>query len=200
MEAEPVIPNPVIFDRAPILKRSIRGLPDDMLLAMIEGIETDPDSLVAGRLFKDREHGGCPVGMMLRVLYPTRYRRRWFRRSRADPHTTGIACERPRLAKQMPRLRHLEHVFDTTVRWTLRCRSELGHQAAARAVGLWFSAEAQAELQRRRADRPRSYACPDDNSRADPGGYPRGDEGAREASRGHPSRACERAPAGSETG
>ncbi len=151
MDPRPVIPDAVIFDRAPILKRSLRGLPTEMLLAMIEGIESDPDSLVAGRLFKDRERGGCPVGVMLRVMYPAHYGRRWFWRSRCDPTIKGVACERPRLAKQMPRLRHLEHVFDTTVRSTRRRNRGLSPEAAARAVGLWFSAEAQAELQRRRA-------------------------------------------------
>jgi hypothetical protein len=148
MNSEPIIPDSVIFDRAPVLKRALRGLPDAMLAAMIEGIERHPDELVPGRLYRSREGGGCPVGVMLRVLRAGRDPGRvrfWLR----DRWIQGIDCDRD-LARRYPRLRHIELAFDTTVERTRHYHPHLSERLAARAAGLWFSAEAQAELDRRR--------------------------------------------------
>jgi hypothetical protein len=119
-----------------------------MLAAMVKGIEREPNDLIAGRLFKSRDRGGCPVGVMLRELFPEAYApgrlRFWFR----DRWIEGIEHDRA-LAKAYPRLGHLEVVFDKTVRRTRRGRPGLCEAEVARAVGLWFSAEAQAELAER---------------------------------------------------
>lgn len=155
--ADPLVPDAVVFNRAPVLKRALRGLPGSMLTAMVDGIEREQDRLVAGRLYSEGG-GGCAVGAMLRVLFPGRRPGRlsfWLQ----DRRIFGIDAY-PEMARAYPRLRHLELAFDTSVKQTHAERPGLTGAEAARAVGLWFSAEAQAELVRRRAPAAGAMTAP----------------------------------------
>jgi len=145
---DPVIPDEVICDRAPVLSRALQGLPGEMLAAMVAGIEAHADELIRGRLYGENTDGGCAVGVMLRELHPRRGlgRLRFWLRER---NAWGIGAY-PNLALRYPRLRHVELAFDTTIEQLLEASPDLSEREAARAVGIWFSAEAQAELARRR--------------------------------------------------
>src|SRR5436190_23852850 len=100
-----------VLGRTPTLRRTLRGLPDTMLRALVQALENHLHALVPGRLFRDPAGGGCAVGLMLRELDPERYetrsrvrfwlRDRWRRRAQSYPE----------LARN-PRLRHLEWIFD----------------------------------------------------------------------------------------
>jgi hypothetical protein len=147
---EPLIPESVVADRALVLLPALRHLPERVLRAMVIGLEAEIDNLVPGRLFARRGGGGCAVGVTLQVLFPAKYKpgtmrylRRW-RMKRLDADRD--------LATRFPRLRHIEFAFDSTVRMTKAQRPGLDDREVTRAVGLWFSAEAQAELHRRRRD------------------------------------------------
>ncbi|MDQ3572945.1 MAG: hypothetical protein M3383_08815 [Actinomycetota bacterium] len=145
---QPVIPDEVIFDRAPVLTRALQGLPDEMLTAMVAGIEAHADDLVPGRLYGESTDGGCAVGVMLRELHPRHGLGRLRFRLR-ERNAWGVGAY-PKLAMRYPRLRHVELAFDTTIERTLETSPELSERDAARAAGIWFSSEAQAELARRR--------------------------------------------------
>src|SRR3954471_18222441 len=103
-----------VAERTPTLRRTLRGLPDTMLAALVRALENHVHELVPGRLFRDRSGGGCAVGLMLRELDPERYesgsalrfwlRDRWRRRAHSYPELAGN-----------PRLRHLEWIFDRSV-------------------------------------------------------------------------------------
>jgi hypothetical protein len=145
---EPLIPQSVIADRALVLVPALRHLPARVLQAMVIGLEAEIDNLAPGRLFAPRGGGGCAVGVTLQVLFPAKYRpgtMRYLRRRRMKK----VDADRD-LATRFPRLRHLEFAFDSTVRMTKARRPGLDEREVTRAVGLWFSAEAQAELDRRR--------------------------------------------------
>jgi hypothetical protein len=148
---EPLIPQPVIADRALVLVPALRHLPERVLRAMVTGLEAEIDNLAAGRLFARHGGGGCAVGVTLEVLFPAKYKpgtARYLRRRRMK----RVDADRD-LATRFPRLRHIEFAFDSTVRMTKAHRPRLDDREITRAVGLWFSAEAQAELDRRRRDR-----------------------------------------------
>lgn len=154
-----VIPADVALDRAPVLRHTLVHLPSEMLEALVAGLEANSDHLIAGRLFESRTGGGCAVGVMLRELDPVRYGRNPLRYWLNWRRMERVSDDR-KLATAHPRLRHLEHAFDTTVEKTLAERPELEETEVTRAVGLWFSAAARAELARRRPpiwpSRPRS--------------------------------------------
>src|SRR3954453_5773346 len=103
-----------VAERTPTLRRTLRGLPDTMLAALVRALEKHLHELVPGRLFRDPGGGGCAVGLMLRELDPERYESRsalgfWMRdRWRRRAHSY------PELARN-PRLRHLEWIFDRSV-------------------------------------------------------------------------------------
>jgi hypothetical protein len=137
------LPEQVIRDRRPILRRTLRGLPDRHLAALVKGLSAHCDELVPGRLFDAR--GGCAVGVMLRELDPERYapgrwryllRERWRRSVGSDWD----------LKRAFPRLVHLEMSFDRSVKIARNERPELSDQEAAREVGRWFLAEARREV------------------------------------------------------
>ena len=138
------LPDAVVEERGPVLRRILRGLPDEVLQALVRGLERDGHSLMAGRLFRGN-HGGCAVGVTLRELDPETYavegpafwlRHAWRRRLR---WYRGLSAANPRL-------QHLEWTFDRAVTatyggWRRRLRRE-----AAVAVGRWIRFEGQAEL------------------------------------------------------
>ena len=139
----------VVDERTPTLRRTLRGLPDTMLAALVRALEKHVHELVPGRLFRDRNGGGCAVGLMLRELDPERYesrsavrfwvRDRWRRRARSYPE----------LARN-PRLRHLEWLFDRSVKELVAGRP--GSQGRATfSVGSWILREARLELEWRQA-------------------------------------------------
>lgn len=137
-----------VAERTPTLRRTLRGLPDAMLTALIRALEKHRHDLVPGRLFRDRGGGGCAVGLMLRELDPERYesgstlrfwlRDRWRRRAHSYPE----------LARN-PRLRHLEWIFDRSVKEL--APGARRRRSAAAAVGAWILREARLELGWRRA-------------------------------------------------
>lgn len=143
---DPVIPQPILVDRGQVLGRALQRLSDDVLAAIIEGVERNLDCLETGRLFNE-QGGGCVVGVTLKELYPSRYnprRLRWFYQRRMK----GIGWDH-QIAVRHVRLRHVEIAFDRCVQMTKALRPELDEEEIIRAVGLWFIAEAAAERERR---------------------------------------------------
>ena len=151
-QGTPVESQPVwqeVVERTPILRRTLRSLPDSMLAALVRSLEKHRHELMPSRLFRDPEGGGCAVGMMLRELDPERYesrsplrfwlRDRWRRRARSYPELASN-----------PRLRHLEWLFDSSVRDVLGARGPEQRRAST-AVGGWILREARAELKWRHA-------------------------------------------------
>lgn len=137
-------PAAALAERRQVVRRAIRGLPDDMLPALIRGIERHGDELAPGRLFRS-SGGGCAVGAMLRELDPEVYStggiRFWLRhgwRMRVDWYRKPLAAQ--------PRLRHLEWSFDEAVGATRRLDARLSRGEAARRVGEWFAEDAREEL------------------------------------------------------
>src|SRR5919109_1147025 len=131
--AEPS-PDHALAERQQVMRRSVRGLPDEMLDALARGLERHGDRLVAGRLFAGPARGGCAVGVMLRELTPDAYahgrfyfllRHGWRRRA---------ASYGGELARN-PRLRHLGWSFDKAVKRAQDLSPEQSKQQAARAVG-----------------------------------------------------------------
>jgi hypothetical protein len=139
------IPDHVISDRAPVLIGALKRLPDHLLEAMVAAVESNLDRLTVGTLLTD-DGDGCVVGHTLRALAPRRYRSRgsrWLDRPRLGKWEREIARYQPRLA-------HVELAFDSCVEKAGACRPLVPERELASAVGIWISAEAQAELDRRR--------------------------------------------------
>jgi hypothetical protein len=123
------------------LHRVLRGLPSDFIVALIEGLE-GADVITPGRLFAG-ESGGCAVGVTLRVVEPD-FRgsgrlRRWRRRKSIGELYRGVA-------KSIPHLHALEHVFDRSVDLCWAQNPHLPQAEIAKEVALWVAAEARAEL------------------------------------------------------
>jgi hypothetical protein len=150
---EPLIPHHVISDRAPVLIRALESLSDEVLEAMVAGLESNFDRLTVGRLLTD-DGGGCVVGHTLRTLAPRRYRSRGHRWL----DTPRIRKWEREIARYQPRLAHVELAFDSCVKKATACRPLVPECELARAVGIWVSAEAQAELDRRRRQRLQPWA------------------------------------------
>jgi hypothetical protein len=134
-------------DRNVALHRVLRRLPDDFIVALIEGLE-GADEITPGRLFAGRS-GGCAVGVTLRVLYPQYRGRRllWGRRARRS-----VMRLRRRLAFQVSHLHALEQVFDRSVLMLQDRFSEVPPHAVAEATALWIAGEARTELVLREMD------------------------------------------------
>lgn len=129
------------------LHRVLRGLPGDFIVALVEGLE-GADVITPGRLFAGGS-GGCAVGVTLRRVEPD-FRgsgtlRRWRRKRSIQELYRG-------LAKSIPHLHALEHVFDRSVRLYGARNPQLKKDDVARAVALWVAAEARAELLLRELD------------------------------------------------
>ena len=128
-------------DRNVALHRVLRRLPDEFIVALIEGLE-QADVITPGRLFAG-ERGGCAVGVTLRVLYP-RYRGRrllWGRRARKS-----VFRLRRGLAQEVTYLHALEQVFDRSVLLLQEHFGEVPPEKVAEATALWIAGEARTEL------------------------------------------------------
>jgi hypothetical protein len=134
-----------LAERRQVMRRSVRGLPDEMVDALARGLERHADRLAAGRLFATAAGGGCAVGVLLRELQPEAYRQgrlhfllrhAWRRRAASYGGELG----------RNPRLRHLEWSFDEAVNRTRELEPGCSTHEAARAVGDWLLAEARAEI------------------------------------------------------
>jgi hypothetical protein len=135
------IPRRFRAERNEGLHRVLRGLPSDFIIALIEGLE-EADVITPGRLFSGRS-GGCAVGVTLRVVEPD-FRgsgrlRRWRRRRSIQGLYRGVA-------KAIPHLHALEHVFDRSVTLYRSSHPHLRKREAAKAVAMWVAAEARTEL------------------------------------------------------
>jgi hypothetical protein len=127
-------------ERIEALHRVLRKLPDDFIVALIEGLE-GADVITPGKLFAG-ESGGCAVGVTLRALDPESFGGRWviWGRSRS------VIGFRRRLAKRVKHLYALEQVFDRSVKLA-RARNPLSSgREVAMAVAVWVADEARTEL------------------------------------------------------
>jgi len=135
-------------EREAVLRRTLTGLPDHLLGALVDGLDHERGHLVDGRLFLSSAGGGCAVGVLLRELDPEAFEagrlRFWLRHG----WRRTVASYRE-VAKRQPRLRHLEWIFDASVSATRRAEPALSQRAAADRVGRWIEASARAEIARR---------------------------------------------------
>ena len=128
-------------ERNVALHRVLRRLPDDFIVALIEGLE-QADVITPGRLFAG-ERGGCAVGVTLRVLFP-RYRgRRLIRGRRLQKSVMRLRRE---LAFEVSHLFALEQVFDRSVLLLQERFSDVPPRDVAKATALWIAGEARTEL------------------------------------------------------
>jgi hypothetical protein len=141
-----LLPADLARERGAVLHRALRDLPVWLLEPLLVGTRGHADSLVPGSLYGDDGVSGCAVGMMLKELPGSRRRGRFRRR----PAPT-VLDEAPELAREHPRLAHIEFIFDRT------CQELVGRLAidecqAAGRVGLWMAAEVQAEINLRHVE------------------------------------------------
>ena len=128
-------------ERNQALHPVLRRLPFEFIVALIEGLE-GADVITPGRLFSGRR-GGCAVGVTLRALDPGLRGRRliWGRRLRRS-----IWRLRRSLAREVPHLYALEHVFDRSVFMLQKQFPHVPAGKVAEATALWVAGEARAEL------------------------------------------------------
>jgi hypothetical protein len=128
-------------ERNEALHRVLRRLPFEFIVALIEGLE-GADEVTPGRLFAGHR-GGCAVGVTLRALDPRLRGRRliWGRRMRRS-----ILRLRRSLAREIPHLYALEHVFDNSVELLQAEYPLVPATLIAEATALWVAAEARTEL------------------------------------------------------
>jgi hypothetical protein len=126
-------------------ERAIRRLPDELLQAMARGLRTHADDLAPGVLFRGKSSGGCAVGITLRELSPDAFDFGWAQFWLRQRWRKGIE---PDVARRFPHLGQLQRHFDRAV---TEVRQTGGDPHAAKTVGLWFAASAEAELSARRA-------------------------------------------------
>jgi hypothetical protein len=131
------MPDDLARERGQVLHRALRELPVGLLAALLRGVRRHADMLVPGSLYSDE--GACAVGLMLDELRGRRRRRR-FRWTSPTIHE-----EEPEIARDYPRLAHIEFIFDRTCK-ELQARLGLGPYAAGHTTGLWMAAEVQAEI------------------------------------------------------
>jgi hypothetical protein len=135
------MPADLARERGELVRKALRSLPLELLDALLRGTRRHADSLAPGSLFS--RDGRCAVGMMLIELEE---RPSWPSPRRRSPTIHEAA---PALARQYPRLAHLEFIFDRTCQ-ALAERLDRSPCEVARSVGLWMAAEAQAEIDSRR--------------------------------------------------
>ena len=135
-------------EREGVLRRTLTALPDRLLAALVDGLERERGRLVDGRLYLSPAGGGCAVGVLLREVDPSAFEtgrlRFWLRHG-----WRRTSASYPGVAKRQPRLRHLEWIFDQSVKATLRAEPALSRRAAADRVGRWIESRARAELRLR---------------------------------------------------
>ncbi len=128
-------------ERNVALHRVLKRLPDEFIVALIEGLE-QADEITPGRLFAG-ERGGCAVGVTLRVMYPHYRGRRLVRGRRLQKSVMRL---RRKLAFEVSHLFALEQVFDRSVLLLQERFSEVPAQDVAKATALWIAGEARTEL------------------------------------------------------
>jgi hypothetical protein len=131
------MPDDLARDRGQVLHRALRDLPVGLLAPLLRGVRRHADLLVPGSLYSDE--GACAVGLMLDELRGPRRRGR-FRWSSPTIHE-----EEPEMARDYPRLAHIEFIFDRTCK-ELQHRLGLAPDEAGHTTGLWMAAEVQAEI------------------------------------------------------
>jgi hypothetical protein len=127
-------------ERNEALHRVLRRLPDDFIVALIEGLE-GADVITPGRLFAG-ERGGCAVGVTLRALDPESFMGRWVMWGRSR----SVVGFRRRLAKRVGYLYALEQVFDRSVELARARHPLAAPDEVALAVAAWVATEAVTEL------------------------------------------------------
>ena len=128
-------------ERNVALHRVLRRLPYDFIVALIEGLE-NADVITPGRLFAGYR-GGCAVGVTLRALDPSLRGRRLIRGRRLQKSVLRL---RRSLAREVPHLYALEHVFDRSVEMLREEYPLVPATLVAEATALWVAAEARTEL------------------------------------------------------
>jgi hypothetical protein len=128
-------------ERNVALHRVLRRLPDNFIVALIEGLE-QADVITPGRLFSG-ERGGCAVGVTLRVLFPHYRGRRLVRGRRLQKSVMRLRRE---LAFEVSHLFALEQVFDRSVLLLQERFSDVPRRDVAKATALWIAGEARTEL------------------------------------------------------
>ena len=128
-------------ERNQALHHVLGRLPDDFIVALIEGLE-NADVITPGRLFAGYR-GGCAVGVTLRSLDPAYRGRRlvWGRRLRRS-----IFGLRRSLAQEIQHLYALEQVFDRSVRMLQQQFPHVPGEQVAEATAHWVAGEARTEL------------------------------------------------------
>ncbi|MDX6582880.1 MAG: hypothetical protein QOI10_2064 [Solirubrobacterales bacterium] len=128
-------------ERNEALHRVLGRLPDDFIVALIEGLE-GADVITPGRLFAGYR-GGCAVGVTLRALDPGYRGRRlvWGRRLRRS-----IIGLRRSLAREVDHLYALEQVFDRSVHMLQAQFPRVPGEQVAEATAHWVAGEARTEL------------------------------------------------------
>ena len=128
-------------ERNEALHRVLGKLPDEFVVALIEGLE-GADVITPGRLFAG-DRGGCAVGVTLRTLDPNYRGRRllWGRRLRRS-----IIRLRRSLAREVEHLYALEQVFDRSVSMLQAQFPHVPGEQVAEATAHWVAGEARTEL------------------------------------------------------
>jgi hypothetical protein len=139
-----------LAERLPVLRRTLRGMPNQMLEALAAGLDKHGDELVTGRLFTSPGGGGCAVGVMLQELDPERFAGRGLRFWLRDRWRRGARSYRGSLPRN-PRLKHLEWIFDDAAELIRRSRPGTSGPVAANAAGRWVRQAAERELRWRQA-------------------------------------------------
>lgn len=142
-----LLPPDLARERGAVLHRALRELPLWLLEPLLVGTRRHADALVPGLLYGDDGVSGCAVGMMLNELSSGKRRTGRFRR-RPSPTILEEATE---LARDHPRLAHIEFIFDRTCD-ALRARIGVDDCETAGMVGLWMAAEVQAEINLRHVE------------------------------------------------
>ena len=128
-------------ERNEALHRILGRLPDEFIVALIEGLE-GADVITPGRLFAGYR-GGCAVGVTLRALDPGYRGRRliWGRRLRRS-----VTRLRRSLAREVEYLYALEQVFDRSVHMLQAQFPQVPGEQVAEATAHWVAGEARTEL------------------------------------------------------
>jgi hypothetical protein len=140
-------------------ERAVHRLPDELLQGMVHGLRAHADELAPGVLFRGKSSGGCAVGITLRELAPDAFDFGWAQFWLRQRWRRGIE---PDVALRFPHLGHLQRHFDAAVAEVKRAGDD---SHPAKAVGLWFAAIAEAELNARRTTAALEKALPARRSR-----------------------------------
>lgn len=172
IQASPA-PDGVSRTLASATERAIHRLPDELLRAMVRGLRGHADDLAPGVLFRGKSSGGCAVGITLRELAPDAFDFGWAHFWLRQRWRRGIE---PDVARSFPHLNHLQRHFDEAVSGVKQAG---GDAQPAKAVGLWFAASAEAELDARRETTALEKALPAHRGRRAHPLTPRGAEFSR---------------------